>query len=182
VHGRPRTERVEVPLMRSSAVFVGLVRRRPVTAFLVWFFTVGQLIAFVPLLGAANGVRLAPEPFTIASTWVGLLLPALVITWMVDGPSAVRGLLRRATSARLSLWWYAVALGLVPLISLGIACALAGPPDDTTAPDLAGAYLLGLLLQTVVHLVTTTCGRRSPGPGWSRHASSPACPRSAPLR
>jgi membrane protease YdiL (CAAX protease family) len=140
--------------MRSSAVFVGLVRRRPVTAFLVWFFTVGQLIAFVPLLGAANGVRLAPEPFTIASTWVGLLLPALVITWMVDGPSAVRGLLRRATSARLSLWWYAVALGLVPLISLGIACALAGPPDDTTAPDLAGAYLLGLLLQTVVHLVT----------------------------
>jgi membrane protease YdiL (CAAX protease family) len=140
--------------MRSSAVFVGLVRRRPVTAFLVWFFTVGQLIAFVPLLGAANGVRLAPEPFTIASTWVGLLLPALVITWMVDGPPAVRGLLRRATSARLSLWWYAVALGLVPLISLGIACALAGPPDDTTAPDLVGAYLLGLLLQTVVHLVT----------------------------
>lgn len=58
--------------MRSSAAWVGLVRRRPITAFLVWFFTVGQLIALIPVLGAANGVRLPPGPFTIASCSVWL--------------------------------------------------------------------------------------------------------------
>jgi membrane protease YdiL (CAAX protease family) len=140
--------------MRPGAALVRLVQRRPVTAFLLWFFTVGQLIAFIPVLGAANGVRLPFGPFTVASTMVGLLLPALVVTRLVEGPSAVRGLLRRASVARLSVRWYAVVLGVIPLTSLGLACAIAGPPQDTTVRGLGSAYLLGLVLQAVVHLVT----------------------------
>ena len=140
--------------MRAGAALVGLVRRRPVTAFVLWFFTVGQLIAFIPVLAEANGVRLDPEAFVIASTLLGLLLPALVITWLVDGPAAVRELLHRATATRLSLRWYAVVLGVVPLISLGIACALAGPPTSITVQGLGVAYLIGLVLQAVVHLLT----------------------------
>jgi hypothetical protein len=56
------------------------VRRRPVTAFLLWFFTVGQMVAFVPVVAAAHGAEVATEPFTIAGTLVGLLLPALVLS------------------------------------------------------------------------------------------------------
>jgi membrane protease YdiL (CAAX protease family) len=140
--------------MRTSGLLVRVVRRRPVTAFLVWFFTVGQLLAFLPVLGATNGVELPTEPFTMASTLVGLLLPALVIARVVDGPAAMRGLLRRATVIRLPSRWYAFVLAVVPLASLGIAAAVAGPPEDTTLPALGLAYLLGLCLQAVVHLVT----------------------------
>lgn len=140
--------------MQPSGVVAGVVRRRPVTAFLVWFFTVGQLLAFLPVLGAANGVELPTEPFTMASTLVGLLLPALVIAWVVDGPAAMRRLLRRATVIRLPSRWYAFVLAVVPLASLGIAAAVAGAPEDTTLERLGLAYLLGLCLPAVVHLVT----------------------------
>jgi uncharacterized protein len=33
-----------------------LIRRHPLTAFLIWFFTVGQAIAFTPLPPAATAV------------------------------------------------------------------------------------------------------------------------------
>jgi membrane protease YdiL (CAAX protease family) len=140
--------------MRTSGLLVRVVRRRPVTAFLAWFFTVGQLLAFLPVLGAANGVGLPTEPFTMASTLVGLLLPALVIAWVVDGPAAMRGLLSRATVMRMPSRWYAFVLVVVPLTSLGIAAAVVGLPEDTTLETLGLAYLLGLCLQAVVHLVT----------------------------
>lgn len=173
--------------MRSTAAWVDLVRRRPVTAFALWFFTVGQLIAFVPVLAAANGVRLAPEPFTMASTLVGLLLPALVIVWVVDGPSAVRELLRRTTAARLSMRWYAVVLGVIPLTSLGIAYAMAGPPSSITVAGLGVAYLLGLVLQAFVHLLTNNLWEEVAWTGFvqsrlqARHSPLTAAALTAPL-
>jgi membrane protease YdiL (CAAX protease family) len=173
--------------MRPSGPLVGLVRRRPVAAFLLWFFTVGQLLAFLPVLAAANGVQLATEPFTTASTLVGLLLPALVIAWVVDGPAATRGLLRRATGTRLSPRWYVVVLAVVPLTSLGIAYALAGPPQDTTVEGLARAYLLGLVLQAVMHLVANNLWEEIAWAGFvqarlrTRHSAITAAALTAPV-
>lgn len=173
--------------MRPSGPLVGLVRRRPVTAFLLWFFTVGQLLAFLPVLAVANGVQLPTEPFTIASTVVGLLLPALVIAWVVDGPAATRRLLRRAIAMPLSLQWYAVVLAVVPLTSLSIAYAVAGPPEDATVEGLGLAYLLGLVLQAVVHLVTNNLWEEVAWAGFvqarlqARHGSIAAAALTAPV-
>ncbi len=70
----------------ADRTLTGFVRRRPITAFLVWFFTVGQAVAFVPVIAAAKGIELMAQPFIVASTLVGLLLPAVVITRIVEGP------------------------------------------------------------------------------------------------
>jgi len=78
------------PSATGDTGFVGLVRRHPLTTFLVWFFTVGQAFAFAPVVARANGVELLVQPFILASTLIGLLLPAVVITRIVDGPERVR--------------------------------------------------------------------------------------------
>jgi membrane protease YdiL (CAAX protease family) len=163
------------------------IRRRPVTAFLLWFFTLGQVIAFVPAIRAAQGVAVATEPFTIASTLVGLLLPALVISWVIDGPQAVRDLLRSATRTRLRLRWYLLVLAVVPLTSLVIACALQGPPQQMTFEGLGHAYVLGLVLQAVAHLLTNNLWEEVAWTGFvqarlqQRHSPITAALLTAPL-
>jgi hypothetical protein len=67
---------------RRDGRVVGWIRAHPIGAFLAWFFTVGWAVAFIPFVAKrAYGVEFPSfEPFVIASTWLGLLLPTVVIT------------------------------------------------------------------------------------------------------
>lgn len=130
---------------------IAFIRRRPVGAFLLWFFPVGQAFAFVPVLaGDSLG---PPELFIWASTLLGLLLPALVITRIVDGPGAVRDLLRRALHWRVGVGWYLLALVVVPLAAAAIVLLLAGPPRAFGPGVLAGLLLPHLLLPLALSLL-----------------------------
>lgn len=124
-----------------------LVRRHPVGVFLVWFFTVGQAIVLVPV-----ATDLPTEPFIITSTFVGLLLPAAVITWIVDGPDGLRALRYRTLRARLPARWYALALIGVPTAIVAAAVATEGTP--ATRPGLVSTVGVGFVAQLVVVLVT----------------------------
>ena len=133
---------------------VGFVRRRPLTAFLAWFFTVGQVFAFAPLFAPGLGIDVSPQVFILASTLIGLLLPAVVLTRLVDGPEGLRTFLRRSVAAWVSVRWYALALAGVPLVATGLAVAFFGTPSaDLTVASLGSALVFGLLVQTVVALV-----------------------------
>jgi membrane protease YdiL (CAAX protease family) len=121
------------------------VRRHPLAAFFIWFFTVGQAFAFAPLILGAQGFDVTVQPFILGSTLVGLLLPALVITRIVDGPRGLRDLWRRAVDTRVSAAWYALAVVGVPLLAVAITVAVLGPPT-AGAGDVAGLLLPGLLL------------------------------------
>jgi len=132
----------------------GFVRRRPMTAFLAWFFTVGQAMVFAPIVARGYSVELPPQVFVVASTLIGLLLPAVVITRVVDGPAGVRLLWRRAVDVWVSARWYALALAGMPILATGLAIAFFGAPTaDLTAAALAWALVAGLGVQTVVSLV-----------------------------
>src|SRR5947207_13657502 len=79
------------------------VREHPIGAFLVWFFTVGWAIGFIPVVAKrALRIDLPSEPFLIASTWLGLLLPPVVLTRPVHGPAARRALRRPVLDVRAS--------------------------------------------------------------------------------
>jgi membrane protease YdiL (CAAX protease family) len=131
------------------------VRAHPVGAFLVWFFTVGWAIAFIPVVAKrALGVDLPFQAFVIASTWLGLLLPAVVITRLVDGPAGVHELRRRVLKVRASVGWYALALLAVPLTSVVLAVILLGTPSATPSTWIS-AVVSGLLLQTAIGFITT---------------------------
>lgn len=139
----------------SRGGVIRVVRRHPVAAFLAWSFTVGQAIAFLPVvLTGVYGVHVAAQPFVVAANVVGLLLPALVITRIVDGREGVRRLWSRAMRVRTALRWYLLALVGVPLATTAITVLLLGLPARTGSL-LLPALVSGLLVQLVLVLVTS---------------------------
>ena len=143
------------PLRRDRGQVANWARDHPIGAFLIWFFVVGWPIAFVPgVAKSALGVELPFPAFVIASTWLGLLLPAVVITRLVDGPAGVDALRRRVLKARVSVGWYALALLAVPVTSVVLALALLGPPNATPSTWIS-AVVSGLLVQTILGFATT---------------------------
>lgn len=132
----------------GSRRLVAWVRAHPVGAFLAWFFPVGWAIVFVPVLARqALSIELPLEPFLIASTWLALLLPPIVLTRLIDGPTGLDALRRRLLPTRASIGWCALALLAVPLIAMALAIIVYGPPPVTPSV-LVSALVNGLLLQT----------------------------------
>lgn len=120
------------------------IRAHPVAAYVVWMLTIGWAFALAPTVATrALGVDLPQPPFILASTWLGMLLPALVITRIADGPHAVRGLLQRALPPRASIGWYAVALIAVPSATVALAVAAFGAPQTALDPlELVSWFLV----------------------------------------
>lgn len=131
----------------------GFIRRRPILAFCLWFFPVGWVISFFPIIAeGAWGAELPFQPFAIGmQVWglVGLLL----ITRLVDGPDGLRDLARRSFKVVVPLRWYAVVLLALPVPALLLALAFLGPPE-ASASTWISAIALGFLLQTVITFLT----------------------------
>lgn len=123
----------------------GWIHRHPLLAFFGWFFTVGQAFAFTPVL---IDTPVPDQAFIIGSTLFGLLLPALVITRLAEGPEALRRMLRSFVDWRVGLRWYAFALLATPLATLGLGVLIFGAPKDWT-----GAIVSVFLMQLVLALV-----------------------------
>ena len=83
------------------------------------------------------------QVFVLGSTLVGMLLPAVVITRIVDVPEGVRQLWRRAFAVEVPLRWYALAVFAAPLLALALAALIVGPPDTS---QIMSALVNGLLL------------------------------------
>lgn len=111
--------------------------RRPMTTFLVLAFGIGWPSVALPLLAG-----LPADPFLLVLVYLGLLMPALVVTRLAGGPGAVKRLLSRATIWRVGvLRWTVIVLG-VPALTLGFAAAsgtLQRPSDGVLIA--AGTYL-----------------------------------------
>ena len=132
-----------------------LVRKHPIAAFLAWFFPVGWAIALIPLIAQRTmDVEWSMEPFIIASTWLGLLLPIVVITNIVEGRHGLRLLRQRVTRFRTNIGWYALGLLVVPGVVLALALVTFGPPSISPSGWLT-AIGIGFLLQTLVGFATT---------------------------
>jgi membrane protease YdiL (CAAX protease family) len=108
--------------------------------FLGWFFTVGQAFAFAPLFVE----RVPAQWFILGSTLFGLLLPAVVITRVVDGGEGVAALARRVVLIRAPWHLYLIGVVVMPLLAMGFAVAFVGMPDGP--PGVAVASLLLALI------------------------------------
>jgi membrane protease YdiL (CAAX protease family) len=134
---------------------VGVIARHPIASFLAWAFSVGQGIAFLPVLvREVTDVDLPAAPFVVVANLVGLLLPALVITRIVDGPEGLHELWRRTVRVRTGPRWYGLALLVVPLATTALTVLLLGAPG-TTGAALASALAAGFALQVILCLLTT---------------------------
>jgi membrane protease YdiL (CAAX protease family) len=163
----------------SARRSAGLIRRHPVGSFLTWSSTVGQAIAFQPVLARAwYDVDLPTLPFVVGANLVGLLLPAVVVTRVVDGRAGVRALWRRAVRVRVPLRWYGLALVLVPVTTTALAGALLGPPEGT-GRVFASALVSGLLVQLLLGFLTTNWAEEV---AWTGFLQSRLQDRHGPVR
>lgn len=139
----------------SRSRLVGVIRRHPVASFLASSFPIGQVIAFQPVLAReVYDVDLPTAPFVVGANLLGLLLPALVITRIVDGRAGVEALWNRAVRVRLPWRWYGLALVVIPLATTAMAVALLGTPT-WTGWLLASALVAGLVVQLLLGFLTT---------------------------
>jgi membrane protease YdiL (CAAX protease family) len=88
------------------------------------------------------------EPFLLAGVYLGLALPALVLTRLTGGPGALRTLLRRCVRVPRAWWWLPVAGLTLPLASFALASALGGARPLTASS--AGFYLADLVIGVVL--------------------------------
>ena len=187
-HGEAWTHRTAPSAAgRAGGPLPTWVRAHPVGAFLAWFFTVGSALSFIPLLTKrVFDIDLPDQLFIIASTVLGLLLPTVGITRLVDGPEGMRTLWRSIRTARVSLGWYALGLLLVPLVATALAFAFFGLPD-VTASTLLAAIVMGLLVQTLVGFITNNLWEEVAWMGFvqarlqARHGALLAAALTAPL-
>lgn len=108
----------------------GFVQRHPYLSFLLIFNTIGQAVAFVPVIVAqVYGVKVGVDPWLIIPTLLCLLLPALVITRIARGRDGLLQLLRAMFRFRVKARWYLLPLLVVPALTL--VTALPAPPDVT---------------------------------------------------
>src|SRR3712207_530812 len=128
VHRGPR-EQVgageESAMDREQGGLVGLIRRYPISAFFVWFFTVGQAFAFAPLV---LDVAVPAQWFINGATVFGLFLPALVITRIVDGRDGLREFVSRIFRVRAPLGLYVAGVVVLPLLVFALGVAILGAP------------------------------------------------------
>jgi uncharacterized protein len=88
------------------------------------------------------------EPFLLAGVYLGLAAPALVLTRMSGGTTALRTLLRRCVRLPSSWWWLLAAAFTLPLASLSLATALGGAKPVNAAS--IGYYVADLVIGAVV--------------------------------
>jgi uncharacterized protein len=173
------------PTQRAAA---SLIARHPLAAFFAWFFTVGQAIAFLPVIARfAYDTEVNPAPFLIAAAFAGLLLPAFAITWIVDGPDGIRTLCKRTLTFSAPARWYAAVVVGVPAVSIAGIVAMSGWPAQVNGSALLSAYGLGLLLQLAVVFVTVNWAEEIAWMGFvqarlqGRHGPAVAAGLTAPM-
>ena len=107
---------------------------RPLVTFAAVALPLGWLLLTPPVV-----LGLPMEPFVLAVNFLGLLAPALLLTWRRSGGVAVRALLRDAVRPPRPVWWIVAAAFALPVTVW------------TTASTVGGAQpLTGSLVTTFV--------------------------------
>src|SRR3954471_19580497 len=130
-----------------------VVRRYPVSAFVVLVFALTGLLAVLPI---------PPGVYGPLENIVGAAVPAFIVTGVVAGRAGVLDLARRSLRWRVPLRWYALALLALPAAVLIIAVPLYGL-DPVRAlvqnwPALFTSYLPTLAFMIVLNNVAEETG------------------------
>lgn len=141
---------------RGGGAVTRFIRRRPLASFFLWSYTVGQVLPWsVMMAGPADRAWLMTGA-VVASTLVGLLLPAVVITRIVDGPEGVRHLWRRSVTIRVGPAWYAATFLVVPAVTFAVGVLLGGTPPERSAAFLLAALVPHFLLPLLITFMLVT--------------------------
>jgi uncharacterized protein len=127
---------------------VAWIKKHPIAAYIIWFAVIGQAFALMPVAFPDVSSQL----FIVGSTLFGLLLPALVITRIVEGPEGYRRLWQSILKFRVAGRWYVLAILAIPILAVVLTFVLFGPPEP--GASLLQALFAGFVLEGLLVLVT----------------------------
>jgi membrane protease YdiL (CAAX protease family) len=110
---------------------------RPLAAFTAAALPAGWALLALPVLFDAP-----QEPFVLVVTFLGLLLPALLLTARRSGGAGVRALLRDAVRLPRPLWWVPLAAFALPAVVWSAAATRGAAEPLTTALLLDYLFVL----------------------------------------
>jgi membrane protease YdiL (CAAX protease family) len=131
----------------------GVVGRHPLLAFfgLAFAISFAGILLVAGLGGVRGGVAMTDPRFPLMMlAWLaGPSVAGVVVTGLVSGRSGYRDLLGRLVTWRADAGWYALALLLAPLVSLGLSYGMSAfspafLPAIVTSTDTAGVLVMGL--------------------------------------
>lgn len=141
------------PPTGGSASPQAFVKRHPLLMFFAIAFAISLAgILLVIGLGGVQGAVAPTDPHFLLMmlAWLaGPSVASLVMTGIVSGRPGYRDLIRRLASWRAGLGWYALALLLAPLVSVGLSYALSAfspefLPGIVTNADTTAVLVMGL--------------------------------------
>lgn len=172
---RPATRGGNISSGQRVARFV---RRHPIITFLAVFNTLGQALAFAPVIArSVYGVELDRELILIVAALLFLLLPALVLTRIARGSDGLRALLGAMARFRIPWRWYLLPLVIMPAFTL--VSTLSAPTGGLSASGLAMAYLTAYLPALLFQFVTTNWGEEA---AWMGLVQAPLQERFGPWK
>jgi membrane protease YdiL (CAAX protease family) len=151
--GRAPTPSAAPPPGAAPTAPQGVVGRHPLLAFfgLAFAISFAGILLVVGLGGVRGGVAMTDPRFPLMMlAWLaGPSVAGVVVTGLVSGRSGYRDLLGRLVTWRADAGWYALALLLAPLVSLGLSYAMSAfspafLPAIVTSTDAAGVLVMGL--------------------------------------
>jgi membrane protease YdiL (CAAX protease family) len=110
-------------------------------------FVVAALAVGAPFLALSTAIT-PDAPFVLAAMFLGLALPALVLTHREAGGAGVRALLRDCVRLPSSWWWLLLAAFGLPVLTWTTGAALSGAQPMTWG--LAAFYLGDLVVGAIV--------------------------------
>jgi membrane protease YdiL (CAAX protease family) len=131
----------------------GFIERHPLLVFFAFAFTLSFAgILLVVGLGGARGAIDGTDPrfLLVMSAWLaGPSAAGVLMIGLVSGRSGYRDLLGRLTTWRAGAGWYALALLVAPLVSVGLSYAMSAVspeflPAIVTSTDTTGVLVIGL--------------------------------------
>ena len=131
----------------------GFVKRHPLLMFFAIAFAISLagILLVVGLGGVRGGVAPTDPRFLLMMlAWLaGPSVASIVMTGLVSGRSGYRDLLGRLTTWRAGAGWYALALLMAPLVSVGLSYALSAfshefLPAIVTSTDTTAVLVMGL--------------------------------------
>jgi membrane protease YdiL (CAAX protease family) len=116
---------------------------RPLITFAAIALSLGWLLLAPPVV-----LDLPVEPFVLPVNYLGLLAPALVLTWRRAGRAGVRALLRDAVRPPRPAWWIAAAAFALPATVWTSAWTVGGAKPVTTS--LVSSFLVDLVSAALI--------------------------------
>ncbi len=116
---------------------------RPLVTFAAVALPLGWLLLTPPVV-----LDMPMEPFVLAVNVLGLLAPALLLTWRRSGGAGVRALLRDAVRLPRPVWWIVAAAFALPVTVWAAASAVSGAQPLTG--KLVTDFLINLVSAAVI--------------------------------